>query len=174
MATPPVRAADPPAPRPPASGQPGATVRWIFDILNTHRASALRAVLTDTTRERFPTETRHGADRIVDWFEGLFAALPDLTMTIQGMAEQGGTVFVRWRLTGTHTGADFEGIAASGRRVDLDGTDHFVISDGVVESNFVIFDQMQFARQLGLLPTAGSRIDVVLRRGFNALVRARS
>ena len=173
MATSPVRAADPPAPRPPETGGPGATVRWLFDILNTHHAPTLRAVLSDTTRERFPTETRHGADRIVDWFEGLFAALPDLTMTIQGMAEQGETVFVRWRLTGTHTGAEFEGIAPTGKRIDLDGVDHFVLSDGVVVSNFVIFDQMQFARQLGLLPTAGSRVDIALRRGFNALLRAR-
>jgi hypothetical protein len=95
-------------------------------------------------------------------------------MTMEAMAEnEEGQVFVRWRLAGHHTGADYEGLAATGAQVDLDGVDQFTVADGRITSNFVIFDQMQFARQIGLLPAEGSRLEVGLRQGFNLLARRR-
>jgi len=165
--------ADPPAASPPAVRSPAAVARWIFDILNSHRTGPLRAVWSAETRERLPMRTYRGTDAIAVYFEGLFAAVPDVTFTIEALVEEGETVFLRWRLVGTHTGAEFEGIAPTGRRVDIDGVNHFVVRDGIVVSTFVVFDQMQFARQLGLLPEAGTRIDVGLKRAFNALVRVR-
>jgi len=83
-------------------------------------------------------------------------------------------VFLRWRLSGHHTGGEWEGIAPTGARVDLDGMDHFVVEDGRIVSNFVVFDQVQFARQIGLLPAAGSRVDVGLKQAFNLLTRRRN
>lgn len=166
--------AGPPAPTPPgADATPGEVVRWTFDVLNTHRAAPLRAVWTDDTRERMPTATYRGGTEIEAYFERLFAAVPDVTLTMQAMAEQGEDVFVRWTLTGTHTGAAFEGIEPTGARLDLDGVDHFTVRGGKIVSNFVVFDQMQFARQLGLLPADGSRLDVGLKYGFNLLTRLR-
>jgi hypothetical protein len=35
----------------------------------------------------------------------------------------------------------------------------------------VVFDQLQVARQLGLAPAEGSRLDVALRRGRGILAR---
>ncbi|MEJ2886774.1 ester cyclase [Actinomycetospora aeridis] len=164
----------PPRPTPPADASPGAIIRWTIDVLNAHDAEPLRQVFAPDIRARYPTRTAHGRDEVVGFFSGLFAAVPDVAFTIQGMAAQEGDVFLRWRITGTHSGADWEGIAATGARVDLDGIDHFVVEDGRIASNFVVFDQMQFARQIGLLPADGSRVDVVLKRGFNALARRRA
>jgi predicted ester cyclase len=169
---------DPPRPTPPPDASPGALVRWTIDVLNAHDPDALHQVFVPTVRARFPMRTVHGAAELVAWWHGVFAAVPDLAMTIQGLAESGGgdsgEVFLRWRLTGHHRGAEWEGIAATGAAVDLDGMDHFVVEGGRIASNFVIFDQMQFARQIGLLPAEGSRLDVGLKRGFNALARRRS
>lgn len=167
-------APDPPRPTPPGDRTPGSLVRWTFDMINAHDAEALREAWTPDGRERFPTRTVHGTDDIVAYFAGLFAAVPDLTMTMEAMAENDeGQVFVRWRLAGHHTGADYEGLAATGAQVDLDGVDQFTVVDGRITSNFVIFDQMQFARQIGLLPADGSRLEVGLRYAFNALARRR-
>lgn len=166
-------APDPPRPTPPADASPGALVRWSIDVLNAHAPESLRPIYAPDIRVRFPTRTAHGPDEVVAFFAGLVAAVPDVAFTIQGMAAQDEDVFLRWRITGTHTGADWEGIAASGARVDIDGMDHFVVADGRIASNFVIFDQMQFARQIGLMPAEGSRLEVGLRRGFNALARRR-
>lgn len=167
-------APDPPRPTPPADATPGALVRWSFDVLNAHDAEALREVWATDGRERFPARTVHGVDDIVGWFAALFAAIPDLTLTMEAMAENDeGQVFVRWRLAGHHSGADYEGIAASGSPVDVDGVDQFTVVDGRITSNFVVFDQMQFARQIGLLPADGSRLDVGLRQAFNLVTRRR-
>jgi steroid delta-isomerase-like uncharacterized protein len=166
-------AAGPPAPTPPTGGSPGDVVRWTFDILNSHQTAPLQAVWSDDTRERFPTETVHGGTAIAAWFEAMFRAMPDFTLTMQSMAEDGEEVFVRWRLTGTHTGAELQGIAPTGARIDVDGVDDFVVRDGRIVSNFVIYDQMQFARQIGLLPADGSRLDLGLKGAFNLLGRLR-
>ena len=169
----PTRPGAPPAPTPPAHGSPGEVMQWFVHVLNTHATEPLRAVLTPATRDRLPTATLHGADEIVAWFGRLLTALPDLVMTIEGLLEDGEQVFVRWRLTGTHTGGELEGIAPGGRTLDLDGVDHAVVRDGRVVSNFVVFDQLQLGRQLGVMPTAGSRVDVGLRQAVNLLNRAR-
>jgi len=78
---------------------------------------------------------------------------------------------VRWHMTGTHTGEPSEGLEATARALAIDGMDHFVIRDGTIATNVVIFDQMQFARQIGLLPPDGSRADRATKAAFNAKTR---
>jgi len=158
-------------PQPPAGPSNGALVRWTFAVINERDVTALRSVWTDATVERFPATTVRGADAMVAYFETLFAALPDLHMRVVALAEDGEDVFVHWHLTGTHTGSPFEGIDATGRTVAIDGMDHFVIRDGTIATNFVVFDQMQFARQIGLLPPDGSRADRATKAAFNAKTR---
>ena len=75
---------------------------------------------------------------------------------------------MRWHLTGTHTGGQWGGIDTTGRRIELDGIDHFVVRDGHVVSNFVVFDQMEVGRAMGLLPPDGSAADRALKAAFNA------
>ena len=45
--------------------------------------------------------------------------------------------------------------------------DHFVIRHGTIATNFVVFDQMQFARQIGMLPPDGSPADRAMKAAFN-------
>jgi len=146
-------------------------IRWTFEILNTHDVTALKALWSDATVERFPTETCVGADSIGAYFEAAFAAMPDFHIEIVGLAEQGEDVFVRWRLTGTHSGTSWLGIAPTGKAVELDGIDHFVVRDGSIASNFVVFDQLQFARAIGMLPHDGSAPDRAMKAAFNAKTR---
>jgi steroid delta-isomerase-like uncharacterized protein len=157
--------------KPPRSASNGELVRWTFEVLDEHDIAALRTMWTDATVERFPSATVHGADGMVAYFERLFAAVPDLHMRVVALAEHGDDVFVHWHMTGTHTGAPFEGIEPTGRALAIDGMDHFVIRDGTIATNFVVFDQMQFARQLGMLPPDGSRADRATKAAFNAKTR---
>ncbi len=142
-------------------------------MINACDAAAMRQVWADGIRVRFPPRTVHGVDELEAWWTQVFDAVPDLTLTIQGLVEHGDEVFMRWQLTGHHSGGEWEGIAATGSRIDLDGMDHFTFADGVIASNFVVFDQMQFARQIGLLPADGSRLDAAAKRGFNLMARRR-
>jgi steroid delta-isomerase-like uncharacterized protein len=152
---------------PPTEATNAELIRWAFDMLNEHDVRPLRPFWTEETVERFPDRTCRGADEIARYFEDTFAALPDFHMEVLTVVEQGEDVFVHWRLTGTHQGSVL-GIEPTGKRVELDGIDHFVLRDGKVVSNFVVFDQMQYARQIGLMPPDGSAPDRALKAVFNA------
>jgi steroid delta-isomerase-like uncharacterized protein len=141
-------------------------VRWAFDVLSTHDVTPLKEFWTPETVERFPTRTARGADDIAAVFEEAFAAMPDFHIEIVELAEQGDNVFVRWHMTGTHTGAPWEGYVPSGKRIELDGIDNFVIRDGKVVSNFVVYDQVQFARQVGVMPEVGTPADRAMKAAF--------
>jgi steroid delta-isomerase-like uncharacterized protein len=153
---------------PPASATNAELVRWSFEVLNTRDIAPLREFWTQDTVDRLPDRTCRGTDEIADYFEQIFAALPDFRIVVREVVEQSDHVFAQWHLTGTHTGADFQGIEATGRPLEIDGMDHFVLNDGRVVSNFVVYDQMQFARQIGLMPQDGSGADRALKLAFNA------
>ena len=156
--------------QPPTTATNGELVRWAFGVLNAHKVEPLFGFWGPQTIERFPDATVVGERAIGDYFEAVFAAVSDLHIEILTLAEQGEDVFVHWKLTGTHDGP-FNGIAPTGCAIALDGIDHFVVRDGIVVSNFVVFDQMQFARAIGLLPPDGSRQDRALKAAFNAKTR---
>ena len=140
----------------------------IFDAINAHDTEALRAVWADDVEERFPDKTCRGKDELAAYFSDLFAALPDFHMEKVSSVEEGETVFARWRMTATHTGGQFNGIDVTGKAVSLDGFDQITFRDGKMVSNFVVFDQMDVGRQLGLLPPDGSPPDRALKAAFNA------
>lgn len=155
---------------PPVDVSNGELVRWSFGVLNSRDVSALRPLWSDESIERFPDRTCRGADEIAAYFESLFAALPDWHMQLVGIAEQGDDVFAQWHLTGTHLGP-LLGIAPTGKAIAVDGMDHFVLRDGKVVTNFVVVDQMQYARQIGMMPPDGSPADRALKAAFNARTR---
>jgi steroid delta-isomerase-like uncharacterized protein len=153
---------------PPTTASNGELVRWAVEILNTRDVTPLRQLWTDESVEHFPDRTCRGAGEIAEYFEQVLAALPDFHMEINEIAEQDEHVFVRWHLTGTHTGGPIQGIEATGRRIELDGIDHSVLREGLVVSNHIVFDQMSWARQIGLMPADGSGADRAMKTAFNA------
>ena len=148
-------------------------IRWAFDQINRHDVEPLKEFWTADTVERFPDRTCRGADEIAAYFEDLFRAVPDVHMEIMSIVGQGDDVFVQWHMTGTHEGT-LLGIEATGKRLELDGIDHFVLTpdgNGVV-SNFVVTDQLDYARQLGMMPPDGSAADKALKTAFNLRTKA--
>jgi len=155
---------------PPTTASNADVIRWSFEQLNRHDIAAMRQLWTDDTVNRFPDRTCRGADEIAAYFEETIAALPDFRAEIVSLVADGDDVFVRWHLTGTQEGR-IQGIDGTGKRLELDGADHFTLKDGKVVSNFVIFDQMQWARHVGLMPPDGSAADRALKVAFNAKTR---
>lgn len=81
------------------------------------------AIAADAT----PVELRNidlGRRRIEGVADGwLVQGAPDLQKQLQLYVIDGDFVAARWTMTGTHTGAPLFGIAASGRRFDINGMD---------------------------------------------------
>jgi len=89
------------------------------------------------------------------FFEASWAAFPDLRFTAIGeplVDEPAGRVAAEWRMTGTHTGAEFPpGAPATGRAFDVLGTDVFTVdADGRATAIRAYYDAATLARQLGL------------------------
>jgi hypothetical protein len=81
---------------------------------------------------------------------------------------------VRWRLRGTFTGEPFQGILATGRPIDIRGADATIhVKDGLIAANTIFYDGATFARQVGLLPDAGSPLERLLLAACNARTRLR-
>jgi ketosteroid isomerase-like protein len=155
---------------PPTEASNAELIRWSFDRLNDGDVASLRQFWTVETVERFPDRTCRGTEEIAAYFEDALAAISDWHMEITSVVEQGDDVFVHWHLTGTHTGP-LLGIEPTGKPLSIDGMDHFVLRDGRVVSNFVVFDQMQYARQIGMMPPEGSAADRAVKVAFNARTR---
>ena len=152
---------------PPTGVSNAELIRWSFEQLNRQDLPALREIWSADIVERFPDRTCRGVDEVAGYFATTFAALPDMRIEPLAIVEQGDEVFVRWRLTGTHSGP-VQGIEGTGKPIELDGIDHFVLRDGKIVSNFIVFDQMQYSRQLGILPAQDSAADKAMKAAFNA------
>jgi steroid delta-isomerase-like uncharacterized protein len=115
---------------------------------------------------------------VVAWFRGLFDAVPDLHMEVEDVAVAGvpgcERVTVRWHITGTFSGAPYVGIEPTGRPVDLRGMDLIDVEDGRIAGNNIYYDQLAFARQIGMLPPEGSRGDRLMTGAFNLVTRGRA
>jgi len=78
------------------------------------------------------------------------AAFPDLHFAVEEIVAEGHVVVTRWTLTGTHSGADFEGTPASGAAIKVGGMSLDHIRDGMIASGFDGWDELGFRRQLGV------------------------
>src|SRR4051812_18363032 len=136
-----------------------AIVRAEVEAINAGDTATMRQLWAPDGVCRFPDRTAHGIAEIEEYFAGVRAGIPDFKLTILAIVEDGDTVFMHWRAEGTHDGGRFQGIAPTGKRLSVDGMDQFTVTGGRIASNFVVFDQMDFGRQLGLLPPDGSAPD---------------
>lgn len=107
-------------------------------------------------------------DGVREFFTGLFAAMPDFDLRVVCTTNARERSVVRWRASGTFSGGDFGGIAATGARVELEGIDEITVKDGLIVENNAFSDSMAFARQIGMLPPEGSKADQRVMAAFNA------
>jgi glyoxylase-like metal-dependent hydrolase (beta-lactamase superfamily II) len=84
-----------------------------------------------------------------------------------------GRTAVRWRALGTFAGPGrFRGFAANHARMEIEGCDVVTVADDLIVHNDAFLDSGEVARQLGLLPPAGSRAEARLARLANVRTRA--
>jgi steroid delta-isomerase-like uncharacterized protein len=152
---------------------PSDIAKTIFERLNHRDLEGTAEFACEDVDEYWPVVGRlQGVAAVRAHFAAIFAAMPDFKIDVERMAADGETVFVHWHMTGHFTGAPFYGLAATGREIDLRGTDCFTIHDGKVTSNFIAYDGMSFAVQAGILPASGSRMDHLITHLTNLRTRA--
>src|SRR5262245_20747143 len=85
---------------------------------------------------------------IVQWHR----AFPDTHQTLETMIAEGDTVAVRWTFRGTHRGT-FLGIAPTGRQMTTTGISCFRLANGKIVEEWIEWDSLGMAQQLGAVPS---------------------
>ena len=95
-----------------------------------------------------PLSGHDGARRLISMLKGGF---PDFSSQIELMAAEGDRVAVRCAHRGTHLG-DFLGVPATGKPVAITATGIYIVKDGKLVQNQVIFDAFGLLQQVGVVP----------------------
>src|SRR4051812_14523420 len=86
-----------------------------FEALAARDAAGMAASYADdAVADIIPVGVFRGSAEIGQFFEGLFAAIPDAETTYEVSAASDNTVVIEWRLRGTHRGAPFQDIEPTG------------------------------------------------------------
>lgn len=147
--------------------------RRYFVALSAHDLDAAAALWAPGSVDRFVGGAELVAPQgIRDYFGELFGAFPDFRLEIIEMTTARARTAVRWRAHGTFAGPGrFQGFTPNGARIDIEGCDVVTVQDDLIHHNDAYLDSGDLARQLGLLPPAGSRAEARLTKLANLRTR---
>ena len=145
---------------------------WIEDFAkrweaawNSHEHARLLELMTDDIvydDSGWPT-TMRGQGAVREFLDFTWRAFPDLRFEmVDGPYVVSGRpkAAFYWKGSGTHSGPlDPPGFAPTGKRIEFEGADFHEYREGRVCRLRIVFDMMEAGRQIGILPTAGSRVE---------------
>jgi steroid delta-isomerase-like uncharacterized protein len=127
-----------------------AIARRVYDIVSTGDFERAREIVDQDA----PDNELHSDDppaKLIDTFKETFSeareGFPDLSITVEEVMAEGDRVAARVVMRGTHQG-EFQGLAPTGKRVEVKAIDMFRISNGkIVEHWGHADDPTDFLRQ---------------------------
>lgn len=86
-------------------------------------------------------------------FDEVWASMKNPTINHYEIIAEGDYVFIRWDMAFDNT-VDFMGIPATGEHIsDIGGMDLFLIKDGKIKEFWQFYDELEFMKQLGAIPS---------------------
>jgi len=130
-----------------------AIVHQLFiNGLDKHDMSVMRDLMHDSTYH-MPLVGELKGEALMQFFDSLFAAFPDLERNVDEQLTDGMQhVVTRWTMTGTHQG-EFLGIAPTGKRICITGISIHSIFAGKIIQEWHQWDSLGLMQQLGVVPT---------------------
>ena len=98
---------------------------------------------------------RRGVHQIANFVAEVRTAFPDFKLHVKESVAEGDHVVFHWTVTGTQKG-EFQGIPASGKRIELNGMSLDRLRDGKVVSEHIYFDRLALLEQLGAAPASAA------------------
>lgn len=151
--------------------------RRYFEAIAARDLDAALAMWAPGGVERLVGEREMTApDGVRELQNELLGAFPDLAWEVLDVIAGEAQVAVRWRARGTFAGpGTFQGFVANGAHLEMEGCDILTINaEGKIERLDAYLDGADVARQLGVLPPAGSRGEHNLAKLANMRTRARA
>ena len=150
-----------------------------IEAWNSHDADQMEPLVSEDIVWLDPAlpEPARGLGEVKEFMRTSWAAFPDLRFTAGPMwlDPHEDSMTWAWRMEGTHSGPlEPPGFAPTGRGIDIDGIDVWDFADGRIDRYRAYYDMSLIARQLGLMPTPGSRFERVGVALQRAQVRAQA
>jgi steroid delta-isomerase-like uncharacterized protein len=131
-------------------------VRRYREIHNTNRLDQLDQIMAPDliSHSMFPGLPAGiaGAKASHQFFLSMF---PDNKNVTDDLIAEGDKVVERWTNTGTHTGAPFMGVPASGKKYSVTGISIYRIVNGKIVEHWGEFNSVTVFQQLGLMAVPG-------------------
>jgi steroid delta-isomerase-like uncharacterized protein len=111
-----------------------AIARRVYEIISTGDFERAEEIVNpDVADNECPLE--RGRPKLIDTFKETFSeareAFPDIRVTVEDLVAEGDRVAARVTMRGTHQ-RDFQGLAPTGKRVQVRAIDMFRISNGKI------------------------------------------
>ncbi|HEX2085177.1 MAG TPA: nuclear transport factor 2 family protein [Solirubrobacteraceae bacterium] len=130
---------------------------------NGRESSAMDALVTDDIVWFDPAlpHPARGQAEVRAFMEQSWRSFPDLRFSEPDppfIVQDGDRVAWAWRMRGTFSGAPLDppGFAPTHRTIDVLGIDQWELRDGRIARYRAYYDMADLARQLGIMPPAGS------------------
>jgi predicted ester cyclase len=128
-----------------------AVQRFIDEAYNAGNIRILPELIAPEHISHLPTGDHYGPEGVRIDIAGFRTAFPDLTLSLDDLIDAAETVVYRFTARGTHQGP-FMGVAATGRRVRVDGIGIDRFRDGKMIERWVQYDGVGLLQQLGAVP----------------------
>jgi steroid delta-isomerase-like uncharacterized protein len=126
-----------------------AIVRTMFEAINRQSLASLDKLMAPGFVLHMHNQQTQGWEVNRHVVEDELKAFPDFHVTIEDMIAEEDKVCVRLEETGTHKG-EYHGLAPTGNRLSYTVAAIWRILEGKIVEGWVIYDQMDFLKQLGL------------------------
>jgi predicted ester cyclase len=132
--------------------------RAYFDSVNSHDVNVMMDFWKPGGEAHIHgLRTLRAPEGYHEWFGALFRAVPDLEFETLDCVASGDRAAVRWRAWGTFDGeGKVEGVEPTGTKIDMEGIDLLRIEDGLIVENLAYVNQLEWARQMGVMPAQDS------------------
>jgi steroid delta-isomerase-like uncharacterized protein len=126
--------------------------RFVEEFWNEGNAAAADELMAPDAEIHMPTGELVDLDGLKGFAVAFRQAFPDWHSTFEELVAEGDRVAERWTGRGTHRG-ELQGIAPTGRRVEVLGSVFYRIADGRIVEFRGQLDMMGMMRQLGAIPS---------------------
>jgi len=131
-----------------------AIVRKMFEAINKQSLASLdKLMAADFVLHMHSRQTQGWAvgRQVV---EDEIKAFPDFHVAIEDIIAEGDKVCVRLQETGTHKG-EYRGLAPTGNKLSYTVAAIWRIAEGKVVEGWIVYDQLEFLEQLGVVKFQG-------------------
>jgi len=127
-------------------------MRYVNEIQNGHSIDAIDSIFAENFVDHMATYGGlfQGIDGLKRGYSELLGAFPDLQVTVEDLIAEGDKVVVYKTATATHRGP-YQGIPATGNRVQFENIYIFQIRDGKIVEYWGLFNEFALKQQLGAI-----------------------